>query len=193
SLVIPDEAALIDLLVVRDPTVLQFPPCHGFEITVREVLVDTGLPPVMSDGGNALYLPNEDHAEAARLFDAPVSWVARDPAILEALVVYGDDISLNRGIVLPTIGMGPWVKTAEQIWHSDDHVDVRILGNADRKLEKYGESEHSHRWVVFDEVAIRPEAFMQSLDFFAYYPDRNWPQAYSREALEAAASGAVVI
>src|SRR5699024_5988233 len=43
------------------------------------------------------------------------------------------------------------------------------------------------------EVAIRPEAFMQSLDFFAYYPDRNWPQAYSREALEAAASGAVVI
>lgn len=221
SLVIPDEAALIDLLVVRDPTVLQFPPCHGFELTVREVLVDTGLPPVMSDGGSALYLPNEAHAEAARLFDAPVSWVARDPAIREALAVYGDDISLHRGIVPPTIEMGRWVNTrkrlersvptigrhsrdwaalwpaeaatAEQIWPSDDHVDVRILGNADRKLEKYGESEHSHRWVVFDEVAIRPEAFMQSLDFFAYYPDRNWPQAYSREALEAAASGAVVI
>jgi len=220
SLVIPDEAAVIALLVVRDPTILQFPPCHRFGLNVGEVLVDTELPPAMSDDGPALYMPNEAHTEAAQLFDAPVSWVARDPATREALAMYGDDISLHHGVVPSTIDTARWVNprkrlersvptigrhshdwaalwpadsyTAEQIWPSDD-VDVRILGNADSKLEKYGESEHSHQWVVFNEGTIQPEAFMQSLDFFVYYPDRNWPNAYSREALEAAASGAVVI
>lgn len=221
SLVIPDESAVIDLLVVRDPTVLQFPPCYSFDLNVREVLVDTGLPPAMSDGGPALYMPNEADSAAVHLFDAPVSWVTRDPATREALAIYSDAITLHRGSVPPTIDIARWVNTrnrlersvptigrhsrdwaalwpaesatAEQVWPSDGRVDVRILGNADRKLEKYGESEHSHRWVVFEEATIQPEAFMQSLDFFAYYPDRNWPHAYSREALEAAASGAVVI
>lgn len=38
-----------------------------------------------------------------------------------------------------------------------------------------------------------PQAFMSGIDFFVYFPDESHPQQFSREALEAAAAGALVI
>src|SRR5699024_10946128 len=45
---------------------------------------------------------------------------------------------------------------------------------------------------VFRDGDIKPEAFMSSLDFFVYFPDEEFEQGFSREAFEAAASGALV-
>lgn len=219
--VLPDDKSVIDILVFHDPTILQFLPTVGIDLAVTKVLVVPELPPARYDGEEAFYHPSMCDTHTRAVFDAPVTWAAIDPAIQEALVAYQDDIVLSKQAVVPTFdphrwknhrtkldGAMPvvgrhserikalWPATStqtKQVWPGNGAVDIRILGDKQSKVMKYGRTESAPRWVVFDDGIIQPEAFMRSLDFFVYFPDQQWPQQYCRQALEAQAAGCLVI
>lgn len=219
--VIPDDKSVIDVLVFHDPTILQFLPTVGIDLAVNKVLIFPELPHSRRDGEEAFYHPTMCDTHTRAVFDAPVTWAAIDPAIRTALTAYQDDIVLSKKPLAPTFDAHRWKNhrtkldgampvvgrhsdriaalwpaeptEADQLWPVNGAVDIRILGDDQSKLVKYHQKGHAPGWVVFDDGGIQPEAFMRSLDFFVYFPDRQWPQQYCRQALEAQSAGCLVI
>lgn len=219
--VVPDEKASAAVVIIHDPTVLQFSPLDGINLTSEITLISPDMAPCVGAKESFLYRPADCSHVAKKLFRGSVVWTSIDPAIRQRLTAYSDEIS-----VLPTelpivfrdskwknkrpklIGGPPivgrhsenfpelWPKdlhTTWQLWPFDSSIDVRILGDVRAFHRKYNQQSYPPEWLVFRDGDIRPESFMSGIDFFVYFPDEEINQRFSREALEAAASGALVI
>lgn len=85
----------------------------------------------------------------------------------------------------------PDAATLKQVYPVDGSWDVRILGGADpveRPLRGIPKA-----WTVTEFGELSPQTFLQGLDFFVYYHDPRWVEAFGRTILEALAAGAVAI
>jgi predicted glycosyltransferase len=81
--------------------------------------------------------------------------------------------------------------TMRAVYPVDGSWDVRILGGADpveRVLHRVPPS-----WQVMEFGELAPGTFLQGLDFFVYYHDPKWVEAFGRTILEALASGVVAV
>lgn len=83
------------------------------------------------------------------------------------------------------------VQTLEAVYPIDGSWKVRILGGADPAGELLGAIPQS--WDVEPFGARAPKDFLATLDFFVYYHDPRWVEAFGRTILEAMASGAVAV
>ncbi|MGX6604150.1 glycosyltransferase [Micromonosporaceae bacterium Da 78-11] len=70
-------------------------------------------------------------------------------------------------------------------------VKVRILGGGDIGVRRLGRRPDS--WDVVEFGAEAPRDFLGTLDFFVYFHDPEWVEAFGRTILEAMASGVPVI
>ncbi|WP_256838904.1 glycosyltransferase [Ornithinimicrobium faecis] len=81
--------------------------------------------------------------------------------------------------------------TLKAVYPVDGSWDVRVLGGADpieRPLRGVPKA-----WTVTEFGELSPQTFLQSLDFFVYYHDPQWVEAFGRTILEALAAGAVAV
>lgn len=81
--------------------------------------------------------------------------------------------------------------TLKQVYPVDGSWEVRVLGGADpveRLLRRIPPS-----WQVVEFGELSPHTFLQGLDFFVYYHDPRWVEAFGRTILEALAAGVVAV
>ncbi|MGC0250364.1 glycosyltransferase [Pseudactinotalea sp. Z1748] len=78
-------------------------------------------------------------------------------------------------------------RTLRQVYPVDGVWDVRVLGGADAVERLLGSTPKT--WTVLPFGAVPPQDFLANLDFFVYYHDSRWVEAFGRTILEAIASG----
>jgi glycosyltransferase involved in cell wall biosynthesis len=71
------------------------------------------------------------------------------------------------------------------------NIKVRILGGGEIAVRRLGRRPAS--WDVIEFGAEGPREFLATLDFFVYFHDPDWVEAFGRTILEAMASGVPVI
>lgn len=77
--------------------------------------------------------------------------------------------------------------TLREVYPTDGSWDVRILGGAEPVRPLLGQVPRA--WEVHEFGSMSPKTFLSSLDFFVYYHDPRWVEAFGRTILEALASG----
>ncbi|ANS79301.1 putative glycosyl transferase [Serinicoccus hydrothermalis] len=85
SWVLPDDDVDIDVLLVRYPPILQYPPRLARVARVRQVLVVANQGPVEPDGSDQRYVVADVTQRTRELFGAPVTWVPQSPTIRRVL------------------------------------------------------------------------------------------------------------
>ncbi len=78
-----------------------------------------------------------------------------------------------------------------QAYPDSGEVKVRILGGGEIGVQRLGRCPDS--WDVVEFGAEAPRDFLGTLDFFVYFHDPDWVEAFGRTILEAMASGVPVI
>lgn len=78
-------------------------------------------------------------------------------------------------------------RVLRQVYPTDGSWDVRILGGAGPAEDLLGTLPPA--WQVLPFGAMPPKEFLAGLDFFVYFHDARWVEAFGRTILEAVASG----
>src|SRR5690625_1129553 len=219
--VIPDEDTQTGVLIISDPSVVHFASTGSISVRADTTVIAPSMPYRTADGLSILYFPPSCDKIARSLFQSGVVWTSMDPAVRSSLLEFEGQIRIHKEHLPIVLWADEWENTrpklgsrtpvvarhsdnftdtwpndpavVEQLWPNHDGIDMRVLGDLRALHRKLGSSVLSSDWVAFREEEIIPQAFMSGIDFFVYFPDESHPQEFSREALEAAASGALVI
>lgn len=199
------------ILLVRQPEVLQFAPEDGCRIRPRRLLIVADRAPARRDGTDHRYTVAAAGAAARRLFGTDPLWCPVDPGIRPFLA--GADLT---GFDLPPIAepvdvarplpapRGPAVAGTDLcdagVWPGDldaalavprrcRDADVRLrLPDGPRRPAALPAS-----WLVYQPADLDPRTFAAQLDFYLHFPADQVAEVMSRPALEAAATGCVVL
>lgn len=169
----PDDDVDIDVLLVRPPSILLYPPALGRHPRVGRLLLVTDEPPVRRDGSDPRY-PVADITERARqLLGAEPEWVPGDAATRRLLLRQDPDV---------------WVVD----WDHPVVIDVpgwrtRRMPAVDRPLRPEAVVDYP-----VDVAGHHPRALLQHSDFVVVTDPPEVPCS-DRIMLEAAASGALAI
>lgn len=82
-------------------------------------------------------------------------------------------------------------ETLTAVYPVDGSWEVRVLGGAGPVERLLGRV--PRQWQILDFGAMSPRDFLAGLDFFVYYHDPRWVEAFGRTILEAIASGVVAV
>ncbi|MEE6289018.1 glycosyltransferase [Georgenia sp. MJ173] len=202
------------LVVFRHPGVLQAAAAQLPPITAEHVVVLANSGPRDHRGELVYDIAEADRAARERLGVAPV-WAPIGPLVrdeIAASVPAGrlapeDWVNIidvdawhaerdSRRSDRPVVGRHSrpsaqkWPADAETlraVYPVDGSWQVRVLGGADPVERVLGKIPTS--WQVLAFGAMSPQEFLAGLDFFAYYHDPRWLEAFGRTILEAIASG----
>lgn len=202
------------LLVLRHPAVAQTALSQLPPLEVEQVVVVANAGPT-DIGGERHYHPREvDHQVRSHLgLDpvwAPIGPLVRDqirPHVSAERLTEQDWVNIidvdawaveRRGWSGPRPVIGRHSRPSPQKWPEDPEVlrrvyptdgtwDVRILGGAEPVQELLGSVPEA--WTVLPFGTLPPQQFLAELDFFVYYHDSRWVEAFGRTILEAIASG----
>src|SRR5690625_1362563 len=219
--VLYDDPVSVDLLILRYPPIMQFPPAEPSAVRVGRTLIVANQAPAELDGTDIRYIPMQVHEHTKEAFGTEVLWVPQSPIIRDALAERLPSSFLAHfdlpGIldldawykerrwfrsVLPVVGRHSrdtamkWPNTAsdlEAAYPIDGTFDVRFLGGADTALNLLKRSTVPGNWTVYAKDQISPERFLATLDFYIFFQHDNAVEAFGRSILEALASGMVVI
>lgn len=217
-LVLPHERVRAKVVVVRHPAVLQHAKVHLAGVETEHLVVVANAAPRDIDGFEH-YRVAEVRAAAHRHFGVEPLWAPIGPLVRAALagdlagqrVVAEDWVNIidvdawaapRTGWVAdrPVIGRHSrdnpqkWpadAVTLEQVYPTDGSMRVRVLGGAGPAEDLLGEIPDS--WEVLPFGAMSPQRFLAGIDFFVYFHNPRWVEAFGRTILEALASGAVAI
>lgn len=223
ELVFVDDDVEIDLMILRYPPILQFPPEVHAPVRPRRLLIMANQAPAEPDGGDQRYVPADVHFNALRLFGTEPKWVPQGPAIREILsgmlppetlspwdnpgIVNPDEWHIERG-PLPTQGLvvGRYSRddgikfpaTGQDLlsgYGFPANVKVQFMG-ARRTVAKLLDDIDTPRpanWLLMGSHAIPAKDFLKSVHVVIYLDHPNAHEAFGRVLLESAASGALVI
>lgn len=202
------------LAVVRHPGVLQaaadqLPPVHADQVVV---LANAG--PRDTDGTVVYDVAAADRAARERLGREPL-WAPIGPLVRQEIADLVPAERLMAEDWVNVIDVAAWARPrtgwagdrpvvgrhsrpSPQKWPSDPEtlkavypVDgswtVRVLGGADPVAKVLGRVPRT--WEVLEFGAMSPQDFLAGLDFFVYYHDPRWVEAFGRTILEALATG----
>ena len=217
-LLMPHQAIRSQAVVVRHPAVLQhagpaLPPVE----TDRLVIVANAAPRDVD--GHEHYQPDAVREVAMRVFGVDPIWAPIGPVVrssIESRVpghrITGQDWvnvidvdawwSPRKGWMDSRPVIGRHSRSSRQKWPADTATlravyptdgswIVRILGGAEPAIEQLGAIPDT--WQVHPFGAMDPRRFLAGLDFFVYYHDPRWIEAFGRTILEALATGTVAI
>ncbi|MEV6298625.1 glycosyltransferase family A protein [Actinoplanes sp. NPDC051861] len=199
------------VLLVRQPEVLQFAPEDGCRVRPRRVLVVADRAPARQDGTDRRYTVAAATTAAVRLFGVEPLWCPQDAAVRAALT--GAELTTYD---LPAVAepqdvarplpdpRGPAVVGTDLCdageWPGDlaevlavprrcRDADVRLrLPESPLRPDRLPAS-----WLVYEASDVDPRTFAAQLDFYLHFPAEQTAELVSRPALEAAATGCVVL
>ncbi|MEI2775189.1 MAG: glycosyltransferase [Tetrasphaera sp.] len=221
--VFPDDDIDVDILQIRYPPILQFPPALPKAFSPKRLFVMANQAPFEPDGSDPRYVPADITANARALFGVEPMWIPQGPtirALLDGLVAPQSITTWdNPGL----IDIDAWYVRPDRPVHErpvvgrfsrDDRIkfpddpadllaayglperyDVRILGGAVTVPKLLGQAgvQQPANWTLFEHKEIDVRAFLAGLDFVVYMDNPNAYEAFGRALLESATSGAVCI
>lgn len=207
----------VALVVVRHPTVLQFPSDEACELRARRVLIVADQAPARGDGADRRYLPGPCTRAAQRMFGVPPLWCPQDGGVRAALrdlpVAELTDFDLppvvdaqrwsepREGAApgLPVVGTD-LCDTGGRPVDLDDALAVhRRLGAVDVRVRlpyRPGPGPAPRlpaAWLVYAAGDLDIRSFLHQLDIYLHFPHPDAVETISRPVLEAAAAGCVVM
>ncbi|GGN53809.1 hypothetical protein GCM10010112_02970 [Actinoplanes lobatus] len=201
----------VGMVLVRQPEVLQFAPEDGCRIRPGRLLVVADRAPARRDGADRRYTVDAAGAAATRLFGAAPLWCPQDRgvrALLDGVELTAFDLpaviephDVARPLPDPH---GPAVIGTDLCdageWPADlaAALDVpRRCAGADVRLRlpesPLRPSGVPASWLVYEAADLDPRTFAAQLDFYLHFPPEEAVELVSRPALEAAATGCVVL
>ena len=84
-----DDQATIGTLLLRDPSILQYPPAAAAAVVPERVLIVANQAPCEPDGSDQRYIPADVTASAIALFGVPPTWVPQGPTVRRVLQCAG--------------------------------------------------------------------------------------------------------
>ncbi|GID53740.1 hypothetical protein Aco03nite_021440 [Actinoplanes couchii] len=204
-----------EVLLVRQPEVLQFAPEDGCRIRPRRLLLVADRAPARRDGSDRRYTVEAVGEAARRLFAADPLWCPADPGVRPLLagtdfpgamtpfdlpaVVEPRDVArpmpARRGPAVVGVDLcdaGVWpgdLEAALTVPHRCRSADVRLrLPESPRRPSGLPAA-----WLVYEPADLDSRTFAAQLDFYLHFPPEHLAETTSRPALEAAATGCVVL
>jgi hypothetical protein len=211
-----------DLLVVRNPSAVQYPPHAVSRGRIGRLALLAGSSPA-APFGELRYDPAACEALAERLFGLAPVWVCRNEAVRDSLRFLGADPDRIAGALLKEVvrSAGPalprsgfrgdlpvlgrfdypeghrsWPSAPEALlaaYPLGGHMDVRLMGNIAPLLERLGGNRLPANWTRYDFSGDAVRSFLHQIDFFACFPQEDVAQIPAGEVLEALAAGCVVL
>lgn len=206
------------VVLVRQAAVLQFTGGVPSGITAGRVIVVADRAPARADGTDRRYEPATCSDAARRLFGAEPEWVTQDAGVRSSmrtenaaveiaerdwptvLIPPGwveERVSATRGPVLAGVDLcdaANWPPDAAEtlaVCRRLSEADIRVR-LPDRPQDMLNIA-LSRRWLGYEASDLGPRPFLHQLDFYLHFPPESAPEHYSRAALEAAATGCVVV
>ncbi|SDT77628.1 glycosyltransferase [Actinoplanes derwentensis] len=199
------------VLLVRQPEVLQFAPEDGCRIRPRRLLLVADRAPARRDGSDRRYTVEAVAEAARRLFAADPLWCPADPGVRPLLT--GADLT---GFDLPPVAepqdvarplparRGPAVVGTDLcdagVWPGDLDSALTVLRRCRTTDVRLRLPESPLRpaglpasWLVYEPADLDSRTFAAQLDFYLHFPPEHLAELTSRPALEAAATGCVVL
>lgn len=220
-LLLPDEDADIDLLVVRDPSVVQFVAPEPITAAPRDVRIVASEPPRSKDGSIPIYDPATCLENAEYMFGGKVRWVAQDAATRDTLAAECGDAVVASGLMPILVDPHDWQASPRarrtrtpilgciltghpaevarsredlaEVLPADGSVEVRMRGYPAPVLKTLGRSRLPRDWVRFSHLDVSRRAFLNGIDVYVHYPVEEFDDVIPRSVLEAMAMGKVVM
>src|SRR5699024_906688 len=83
--VLYDDPAITELLILRYPPIMQFPPAEPSNVQAGKVVIVANQAPEELDGSDIRYIPSMVHKHTETAFDTDVSWVPQSEMVRERL------------------------------------------------------------------------------------------------------------
>jgi hypothetical protein len=217
-LTMPHQAIRSRAVVVRHPAVLQHAG-RGLPLVETDRLVIVANAAPRDVDGHEHYQPDAVREAAMRVFGVEPLWAPIGPLVRSSIesgipghcVTEQDWVNVidvdawwspRKGWVDSRPVIGRHSRSSRQKWPADTATlraiyptdgswIVRILGGAEPAIEQLGAIPDT--WQVHPFGAMDPRQFLAGLDFFVYYHDPRWIEAFGRTILEALATGTVAI
>ena len=205
------DALHTSLLIVRQPSVLQFAAGSPAALTARQVLVVADEPPVRPDGTDQRYTPLACADAVYRTFGVEPLWSAEDPGLRAALLAQPGSAGLGT-VHLPSVvraggpapsRVGPRTGPPRVGWEvaTGDPVTPPVSeclagGRFDVRLRHTGVASVAGvpaGWLAYAADDIDVWGFLHQLDFFLPCQWTPAVEARPRPVLEALAAGCVVV
>lgn len=208
------------LLVVRNPSVLQYAERLRPNIQASRVIIVANSAPIGSNGSNYCYEIGDCVVSAARMFGSEPIVFPESPqtrALLEAITpeieyansnwpgfIKPQDYKVIRNVDptrQPIVGRHSrdhplkWPESCEDIrsvYVQPAAYETRILGGAD-SIRSVLDLEAEDGVKVLPFGSVPPAAFLETVDFWVYQHNSALTESFGMSIIEAMASGAVVI
>jgi glycosyl transferase family 1 len=209
-------ALTAELLVIRQPRIFTSEPAAMPVVRARRSTLILNQPPGDAGDPERYYRFAEIRARVERLFGTDVTWAPISPRVREQVLAVAPDTPLaadwheiidvadwwSERPAGPTPVIGRHGRPDPVKWPRDPAellraypesgaVRVRLLGGAEIAVERLGRRPAT--WDIVEFGAEPPRDFLATLDFFVYFHDPDWVEAFGRTILEAMASGVPVI
>lgn len=218
SLVLSHQRVRAKLVVVRHPAVLQHADLDAIGVQTDRLVVVANAAPRDIDGYEH-YRVSAVREAAVRLFGVEPIWAPIGPLVRQAIIPDLDGQAVLEDDWVNIIDVDAWSAertgwlsdrpvigrhsrdnpqkwpadqaTLEAAYPTDGSMHVRVLGGAAPAADLLGSIPDS--WDVLPFGAMSPREFLAGIEFFVYYHNPRWVEAFGRTILEALASGAVAV
>ncbi|GIM95150.1 hypothetical protein Ato02nite_069430 [Paractinoplanes toevensis] len=206
------------VLLIRQPRIFTAEPAVVPKVKAGHTIVVLNQPPGDESHDQRYYVFDEVRERVTRLFGDGIVWAPISPQVREnvqqvapraalpdtdwhEIIDIDDWVAADRtpgGV--PVIGRHgrpdavKWPREAGELlqaYPDSAEVKVRILGGGEIGVRRLGR--RPDNWDVVEFGAESPQDFLAGLDFFVYFHDPDWKEAFGRTILEAMASGVPVI
>ena len=206
------------VLVIRQPRIFTEEPRTVPAVRAERTVLVINQPPGDEADPERYYRFAEIHARVERCFGPGVRWAPISARVREQVLRAAPDAPLAEDwheIIdvaewwsgrdrpardVPVIGRHGRPDPVKWPCDPDDllraypesgEVAVRMLGGGEIAVQRLGRRPST--WDIVEFGAEQPRDFLRTLDFFVYFHDRDWVEAFGRTILEAMASGVPVI
>jgi len=222
SFVTLDDAIDTDLVILRYPPILQFPPHTQARWTIQRLWIVANQAPSEIDGSDVRYLPKDCDLNAREIFGVQPEWVPQsdnlrsileddlpphaftpfnNPGIIRADEWFTHHVPDPRGpIRIGRYSRDNLIKFPTDpedllgAYPSGSRFSVRMMGAHNTITSVLKDYQPiPDNWSLYAADELPVQEFLKSIDFFVYFDNPMANEAFGRSLLEAIASGVVVI
>jgi glycosyltransferase involved in cell wall biosynthesis len=214
-----DDEIVASVLLIRQPRIFTEDLARAPSIKAGHTIVVLNQPPGDETDDERYYVFADVRARVERYFGTGVVWAPISSQVRENVLRVAPDTTLPDTDWHEIIDVADWAVERHRTpgappvigrhgrpdpvkWPRDPgellqaypdttELKVRFLGGGEIGVRRLGRRPSS--WDVVEFGAESPQEFLGSLDFFVYFHDPDWVEAFGRTILEAMASGVPVI